>query len=233
MRAISRHAKARAIDMTAGSRRRQTTQVPWPLLLTTAKARQRLGVSERGLRDLLKRGLPYIMVGRRRMFPANDMADWISEQAIRARRTSRSPARNIGFAEAVAYAEMKRARASRAAIRPDGRALVTRADVYARTGWSPTSSRESSGKTPRSRLSALAAACSLPSNNSRLSSPERSPGNRNWIARGQDERGVRYEIDHRGPNETRIAFVQLPVGLSHHRNQSRINAATVTAISRA
>jgi hypothetical protein len=52
-----------------------------PLLLSPEAARQQLGVSERGFRDLLKKGLPYIKVGKRRMFPANDLATWVSEQA--------------------------------------------------------------------------------------------------------------------------------------------------------
>src|SRR5262245_61411205 len=52
-----------------------------PLLLTSQAAREQLGVSERGLRDLLKKGLPFIKVGKRRMFPANDIATWLSEQA--------------------------------------------------------------------------------------------------------------------------------------------------------
>ena len=83
-----------------------------PLLLTPGQARERLGVSERGLRDLLKRGLPYIVVGRRKMFPATDIADWISEQTkictsstnAKGRRlgTSRSRSTVIAFDEALA-----------------------------------------------------------------------------------------------------------------------------------
>ena len=52
-----------------------------PILLSSAQARKKLGLSERGLRDLLRRGLPHIIVGRRKMFPSNDIATWISEQA--------------------------------------------------------------------------------------------------------------------------------------------------------
>jgi hypothetical protein len=91
--------------------------MPVPLLLTPEAARRKLGVSERGLRDLLKKGLPFIKVGKRRMFPVNDIAAWISEQVkcpnpashisstgARARRTGTSPGRStvIGFDEALA-----------------------------------------------------------------------------------------------------------------------------------
>lgn len=78
-----------------------------PLLLNAEKARQHLGVSERGLRDLVKQGLPYIIVGRRRMFPPNDIAAWITEQVRSVGqlqvRPSRRPATpwGIGFDEAV------------------------------------------------------------------------------------------------------------------------------------
>ena len=90
-----------------------------PLLLSAEGARAQLGVSERGFRDLLKKGLPYIKVGKRRMFPANDLANWVSEQARcsdpapvphtrstsgRARRSGGFRGRStvIGFEEAVA-----------------------------------------------------------------------------------------------------------------------------------
>lgn len=54
-----------------------------PLLLTADGARRLLGVSERGLHHLIKRGLPFIIVGRRKMFPASDIKTWISEQSKR------------------------------------------------------------------------------------------------------------------------------------------------------
>jgi len=83
-----------------------------PLLLTPGQARERLGVSERGLRDLVQRGLPFIIVGRRKMFPGNDIANWISEQtkicisstSARVRRpgTSHSRSTGIAFDEALA-----------------------------------------------------------------------------------------------------------------------------------
>jgi excisionase family DNA binding protein len=86
-----------------------------PLLLTPEQARRQLGVSERGLRDLLKNGLPFIKVGKRRLIPANDLVTWISERArcparhtnstsVRTRSAGgyRGPSTVIAFEEACA-----------------------------------------------------------------------------------------------------------------------------------
>ena len=97
-----------------------------PLLVTAAEIRepQYLGVSERGLRDLLKRGLPYIKVGKRKMFPPKEVEQWVSDQAGRPTGstsapgrpsgTIRSPSKVIGFDEALARIE----RMSRTSRRP-------------------------------------------------------------------------------------------------------------------
>jgi hypothetical protein len=67
-----------------------------PLLLTAAQARCRLGVSERGLRALLKRGLPYVIVGKRKMYPASDLSEWISEQARQCTTFTNAKGRHTG-----------------------------------------------------------------------------------------------------------------------------------------
>ena len=55
------------------------------LLLTAEQVRgpKYLNVSERGLRVLLKAGLPYIKVGKRKMFPPDEIKDWISQHTSR------------------------------------------------------------------------------------------------------------------------------------------------------
>ena len=72
-----------------------------PLLLSAQETRLKLGVSERGLRYLLKRGLPYIIVGRRRKFPSYEIEPWVKEQANKCTNSTNAPARRTGMFRSV------------------------------------------------------------------------------------------------------------------------------------
>lgn len=73
-----------------------TTSAPFLISAEEARSPRYLNVSERGFRDLLKRGLPYVKVGKRKMFPPHEFKDWLSEQARQCSKSTDGKGRRTG-----------------------------------------------------------------------------------------------------------------------------------------